>query len=137
MSGELDLGRLQRHMDPEIQPGTFVYCSFPDFKIPHGLTPTFTFAEAEGLTAIVERSQAQRLNLPFAFVSRQITLTVHSALEAVGFLASLTGQLAAANIPCNVISAFHHDHLFVPEAEAEAAMALLESLRSHWSGVTP
>ena len=43
-----------------------------------------------------------------------ITLDVHSSLESVGFLAAVSARLAAAGIPCNAVSAFHHDHLFVP-----------------------
>ena len=54
MSGERDLDTLQRHMAPTLHPETFVYCSFPDFRLPPGLEPICTFREAEGLTAIVE-----------------------------------------------------------------------------------
>ena len=57
-----------------------------------------------------------------------ITLTVHSALDAVGFLAAVTARLAAAGIGANPVSAFFHDHLFVPAARADEALALLRSL---------
>ena len=130
MGGELNLAKLQDRMAPELHPDTFVYCSLADFTLPPGITPTCTFAEAEGLTVIVERSQAQRFGLLFEFEARLITLTIHSSLEAVGFLAKLAAKLAQANISCNVVSAYHHDHLFVPREEATAAMALLASLAS-------
>jgi hypothetical protein len=54
-----------------------------------------------------------------------ITLEVNSSLEAVGFLAAITGRLAEAGIPVNPVSGFHHDHLFMPEGRAEEAMAIL------------
>ena len=61
MSGERDLDKLQRHLAPTLHPATFVYCNFPDFRLPPGLEPICTFREAEGLTAIVEEAAADRL----------------------------------------------------------------------------
>ncbi len=55
-------------------------------------------------------------------------MTVHSSLEAVGFLAALTTRLAAAGISVNPVSAFYHDHLFVPENRAEEAVRLLVNM---------
>lgn len=54
-----------------------------------------------------------------------ITLTVHSSLEAVGFLAVITRHLAQHSISVNAVSAYHHDHLFVPVHRADEAMRLL------------
>jgi hypothetical protein len=50
-------------------------------------------------------------------------LTVHSSLEAVGFLAAITARLAETGISVNVVSAFYHDHLFVPHDRADEALA--------------
>jgi uncharacterized protein len=47
---------------------------------------------------------------------RQITLDVHSALDGVGLTAAVAVALAAEGIPCNMIAAHHHDHVFVPPA---------------------
>jgi uncharacterized protein len=57
-----------------------------------------------------------------------ITLRIHSSLEAVGFLARIAAELARLGISVNVVSAFHHDHLFVPAGRAEEAMAALRAL---------
>jgi len=57
-----------------------------------------------------------------------ITLTVHSSLEAVGFLAAITGRLAEAGISVNAVSAYYHDHLFVAEHRADEALRLLQSM---------
>jgi hypothetical protein len=54
-----------------------------------------------------------------------VTLTVHSALDAVGFLAAITTRLAAAGISVNAVSAFFHDHLFVPVGRAEETVEIL------------
>jgi uncharacterized protein len=133
MTGELDLDRLHGQMAPHLRPETFVYCSFADFRLPAGISPICTFRECEGLTAIVERAQADQAGVPHVFEARLITLTVHSSLEAVGFLASIATHLAKAGIPCNAVAAYHHDHLFVPKALAEVAMSLLVSLSGRGS----
>jgi hypothetical protein len=134
MSGERDLDTLRREMAPQLHPETFVYCSFPDFRIPPGLEPICTFREAEGVTAIVEKAQADVSAVPYVFESHLITLTVHSALDAVGFIATLAGRLADADIPCNVVAGYHHDHLFVPVADADRAMAALAALQHTRAG---
>lgn len=58
----------------------------------------------------------------------QITLAVDSSLEAVGLTAAVAKALGDAGIPCNVVAAMHHDHLFVPWAQRDAAMAALQTL---------
>jgi hypothetical protein len=128
MSGESDHRQLTKMMAPQLLHETYVYCTFPDFQVPDGLAPLCTFREAEGLTAIVERSQAKRAQAPFIFESRLITLTVHSSLDAIGFLATISSCLAQAGIPCNAVAAYHHDHLFIPVGRAQEAFALLQAL---------
>jgi hypothetical protein len=57
-----------------------------------------------------------------------ITLNVHSALDAVGFLSAVMQALTAAGISSNAVSAFYHDHLFVPLNRAEEALQVLREL---------
>jgi len=126
MEGEHDLTRLRRTMAPRLDDRTFVYCCFADFALPVGLTALCTVREDEGLTAIVDKRDADHRALPYVYESRMITLTLHSSLEAVGFLALVTARLAAAGIACNAIAGYHHDHLLVPATRAaEAVDALL------------
>ncbi len=130
MSGVVDLGDLCRQMTPRLADGVYVYCTFSDFRLPGGLEPICTFREAEGLTAIVGRREAEAASLPYVFPCRLITLAVHSSLDAVGFLARITDRLARAGIACNAVAAFHHDHLFVPEERAEETLQILRNLAS-------
>ena len=130
MSGERNLDTLRLEMAPQMHSETFVYCNFPDFEMPPGMSPICTFREAEGLSVIVEKGQAQHRAVEYVFEARLITLTVHSSLEAVGFLAALAGSLAQASIPCNAVAGYHHDHLFVPTARAGEALALLSAMAS-------
>lgn len=129
MTGERDLGALLRHMKPELRPGIFVFCTIPpDERIPAAVNPLLTFREQEGTTLVIAREEAEAAGLSSAFASRLITLTVHSALDAVGFLAAITAHLADAGISVNAVSAFHHDHLFVPVDRADEAMTLLQGM---------
>jgi hypothetical protein len=129
MSLERNLAVLLRSMQPLLQEGVFVFCTLPPGQsAPTGLDPMLTFREAEGLTLILTREQAAAAGLAGAFPSRMITLGVHSALEAVGFLAAVTSWLAREGIGVNPVAAFHHDHLFVPADRAEEAMQALRDL---------
>lgn len=129
MTGERDRDALLRQMEPELRPGIFVFCTIPTSEsIPAAVDPLLTFREPEGMTLVIPREKAEATGLPFAFTSRLITLTVHSALEAVGFLAAITARLAEAGIAVNAVSAFHHDHLFVAVDRADEAMVLLQEL---------
>jgi hypothetical protein len=129
MPAERDLTALLTHMNPELQPGIFVFCTIaPNEPIPAGLNPLLTFREQEGTTLVIPREEAEAAGMASAFPSRLITLTVHSALDAVGFLAAITARLAAAGISVNAVSAFHHDHLFVPSNRADETMAVLREI---------
>lgn len=86
-----------------------------------------TFREDEGVTAIVPESVARELGEEGPAMAR-ITLTVHSSLEGVGLTAAVAGALAEAGIACNMVAAFHHDHLFVPADCGEEALAILRGL---------
>ncbi len=88
-----------------------------------------TFKENEGITLIIERDKASVVQKKNQDTWAMITLQVHSDLNAVGFLAALTQKLAEAKIPVNAVSAFHHDHIFVPWARRHEAMKILRSFR--------
>ena len=133
MPGEKELQRLLAIMKPELQVGEFVFCTVsPEVFNQLDIQPVGWFREAEGITLIVDRTTAEQAGLFYTFVSRMITLTVHSSLDAVGFLAVITRTLAEAGISVNPVSAYYHDHLFVPVEKAEQAMRLLAMLaQSH------
>lgn len=57
-----------------------------------------------------------------------ITLSVHSSLLAVGFIAEIARVLGKEGVSCNVVAGFYHDHVFVPAGDAERAMCALERL---------
>lgn len=128
MKGETDLPTLLRLAAPRLAAGEYVFVTVPDEAAAQGLAPLGTFVEAEGITAICARERAIAAGLPFEGTFRQITLTIHSSLHAVGFLAVVTTRLATAGISCNAIAAFYHDHLFVPAVDADRALQVLSNL---------
>jgi len=129
MTGERDLQALLKGMTPEMQDGVFVFCTIADATdLPAAIKPRLVFRERQATTIVVRQEEADILGLPHQFPSRLITLSIHSSLEAVGFLAAVTARLAEAGISVNAVSAFYHDHLFVPEHRADEALALLHGM---------
>ncbi len=129
MTGETNLQRLLASMTPQLLPRIYVFATVaPGVAMPDGLDPVMQFREREGLTLIVTEDEAKSAGLAGTFRCRMITLDIHSSLEAVGFLAAITARLAAAGMGVNPVSAFYHDHLFVPAERAEEAMKLLREL---------
>jgi hypothetical protein len=126
--GEHDLLKMLRNCDPTLHDEEFVYVTVADHDVPSELTPIATFREREGLTMIVTREEAKRCGYEATFPCRMITLNVHSALDAVGFLAAVMKALSDRGISTNTVSAYYHDHLFVPSERAEEALAALRRL---------
>lgn len=127
--GEQNLERLLAEMRPELDPARYAYCRLREGMQPDRVTARGIFYEQEGVTLIVEHDEAVRAGLTPDFLCRRIELTIHSDLNAVGFIARISRELAAAAIPCNTVAATWHDHLFVPEPLAERAMAVLTALQ--------
>lgn len=127
MTGEKDLRTLLATMHPVRRDGEFVYVLWPHGKpLAGGIAAAVR--EAEGLTVVMPRADADGLGLSYDFVAAWITLEVHSSLEAVGLTAAVSAALTEAKISCNVLAGFHHDHLLVPVADAERALEVLHEL---------
>ena len=130
LGGERELDRLLASMNPALDPARYVFCRRPDALLPPGVNALCMFRESEGVTFILEAAIADRLNFVADYAARRIVLTIHSDLGAVGFLARVSTALAEAGIPSNAVSAAYHDHLFVPEEEAERGLAVLRRLQA-------
>ena len=116
-------------MEPVLDERDFVFCSFPtlDWDQMRELNPIGIFHEKEGVTFILDTKNAVDKKIDYLSVYRLITLNVHSSLDAVGLTAAFSAKLAEKNISANVVAAYYHDHIFVPEEKAEHALeAILE-----------
>ena len=129
MSGLTDLGALLARMDPRLAGAEVVFVTFPGagYGDHAGLAPVAAVQEGEGLTLVVPRDRADAAGLSYDGAFRQITLGVHSGLDAVGLTAAVSARLAEAGISANVVAGFYHDHVFVPASRAGDALRALAS----------
>lgn len=128
MTGGHDLKHLLAQMAPVLDAQTYVFVTLPDRAVPAGLEPRMLMQEGEGTTIVIASSAADAAGLSGEFPCRMITLNVHSALAAVGFLAKVTTRLAGLGMGVNPVAGFFHDHLFVPQGRADDAMTALREM---------
>ncbi|TCL65165.1 ACT domain-containing protein [Rhizobium sp. BK251] len=130
MTGITDLSVLLASMEPSLVEGEFVYCTVPAGSLDQylQLQPIGIFHEVEGVTLILPIEAAGNAGLGAGIAMRCITLNVHSSLEAVGLTAAVSAALTKEGISANVVAGYYHDHIFVPTADAERAVAALRSL---------
>ncbi|MDF4220212.1 ACT domain-containing protein [Maribacter sp. M208] len=125
MTGERDLKILLRTLKPSLNDGNYVFISLKDIQNISREDILFEFKEREGTTVILEKNKADELSLTYQFIASWITLTVHSALDAVGLTAAVSTALTKYDISCNVVAAYYHDHIFVAKKDTEKAMDIL------------
>src|SRR5687768_522502 len=124
-----DLPTLLRSLAPVLRDDEWVFCWLPaDATRAHADVALASVREDGGVSLVLPRAHARAHGLPDAPAFRCLTLTVHSSLEAVGLTAAVATALAARGIAANVVAGARHDHLFVPAARAEGALALLRAL---------
>jgi len=114
-------------MTPELRPGRFIFCALNEKPLSTAMRDAAIclFREVEGVSVLLSAELAEAEGLPVDMPMSQITLQVYSSLAGVGLTAAVSAALGAANIPCNMIAAALHDHVFVPEDRAAEAMAVL------------
>ena len=119
-------------MTPVLKQESFVFCSTSDAALAEQARSAALswFREDEGTAMILEVEVAASLGFDITMPMRRIVLEVFSALDGVGLTAAVSTALAGENIPCNMVSAYHHDNVFVPVAMANRAMQVLRSLQA-------
>lgn len=132
MNAEVRLGKLLQNIDPQLEGEVYAFVALPEARLQSLCADCLCiFREREGLSAILPRALAKREGLledDAAGGYCQITLQVHSSLEAVGLTAVVSRELAAEGISANVVAALHHDHVFVPERDAQRALQILRGI---------
>ena len=115
LSGETDLAALIAGMEPQLHPLRYSFGTGP-------ATPPDAFAiihEDEATTIVAPAHDGEWA---------RISLTVHSALSAVGLSAAIAAALAECGISANIIAGYHHDHIFVQWHRRHEAMTALHIL---------
>lgn len=128
MAGETDLAKMLATLDVDRRPGRFAFVSgdHPGLRS----VAVAMIEENEGTTLVVPVASAREAGLAVEFEAAWLTLTVFSALEAVGLTAAFSAALGEVDIPCNVLAGYHHDHLLVPVDRVDDAVEALLALRS-------
>ena len=129
MAGETDLGAILRTLTVERREGTYVYATVPAGRSLPDVPLSAMVAEVEGTTIVVDRDVAVGAGVDFEYEAAWLTVTAHTSLEAVGLTASISTAFAMRDLPCNIIAGYHHDHLLVPLARVEDAVAAIELVR--------
>src|SRR3954465_13925509 len=125
-----NLDELLCSINPRLRTGVYVFVTLPLEADKSRLEPIATFVEDEGLSIIVEESQAKDIGSRILFRAAWITLTVASDLNAIGLTAAVANALARKGISCNIVAGANHDHLFVPVESASQAMDALSELQA-------
>ncbi len=125
---EKDLDVLLKKMHPFLNKGEFVFFYSPKIKKEILNDAILLFKETEGTTVILPKTIADNLNIEYTSIFSWITLLVNSSLNAIGFTAKFSSELARHNINCNVIAGYHHDHIFVNKTNSERAIEILKQL---------
>src|SRR5688572_24070920 len=101
--GELSLSKLLATLTAVQHEPTYVFTTLPaSTKELHDLSDVrHLFKETEGITLVLPLETAVARGYDHSFESKMITLNVHSSLEAVGFMATVSTRLAAKGIPTN------------------------------------
>lgn len=126
MTGLANLEVLLRSMRPQFRAGEFVFVAADG--LPPNVITEASVREAEGMSAVIARADADRLGIHYDFVASWITLTVLSPLDSVGLTAAVAMELAEHDISCNVVAGLRHDHLLVPYDRADDALSALRRL---------
>lgn len=117
------------NVNPFLHPEETVFCFVSDFHSIPFAQILFYFKEEEGHTIVLSKKTADDLKLEYTYIAAWITLRIHTELSMVGLTAQFSTALANAGISCNVVAAFHHDHLFVDYNDRDKAMEVLNSLQ--------
>lgn len=130
MTGKTNLSELITNMSPVVHPEEYVFVSLKNPDIISRDDRICEFREKEGTSLIIKKQKADELNITYQYICSWITLEVNSSLQAVGFTAAFSSELAKHNLSCNVIAGYHHDHIFVETKNAQKAMTILTELSS-------
>ncbi|MBE1300103.1 MAG: ACT domain-containing protein [Alteromonadaceae bacterium] len=130
MTGITDLAILLAEMTPSLDEERYVFLSLEEqsLTLPTIKMSFATIKESEGWTLIVPVDSATQSDSAEPALFQRIELKVNSSLEAVGLTAAVATTLAKENISANVVAAYFHDHIFVPEQDALTALKCLQRL---------
>jgi hypothetical protein len=131
---------LLRHAKVEVAPSTFYLVGLrhedwarllenPELS-PRGSAPFMLLRDAHEVTLLLDETdwRTMRHAVRDARVEsdfRLLTFDIELDWQTVGFLARVTGLLAAAGVSCGALSAYSRDHLLIKQDELGNALRVL------------
>ena len=118
-------------MKPILKEGAYFFCSTNDAIVTAALLrrSLAVFREDEGVALVLTEDDARQHGFDLSMPMCRIILEVFSALDGVGLTAGVATALADHGIPCNMIAAYHHDNVFVPEPMGLRAISILADVQ--------
>ena len=113
---------------PILHPEVYVFCIVQNTDQIPIKDIIMAFKEQEGITLILKKVTADLFRLDYTYEAAWITLSIQTSLHMIGLTALFSAALTQANISCNVVAAYHHDHIFVDIKDADEAMQILSNL---------
>ena len=123
---------LIKNMQPQLHEGAYVFCTVQQLSSEIIQNCIMIFKEEEAFTVILDKQYADKRAINYQYVAAWITLKVYSSLEATGFTTAFSRALSDERISCNVVAAYHHDHIFVAFKDGERAMKTLKNLSNQF-----
>jgi hypothetical protein len=113
--------------------GQYLFCTIsPERRRSLSVKPLLEFHEAEGVTLVLRKEDADKEAIDGQFLSRMIRLNISPTTGAVGLLAAVATRLAAHGVSIQPVAAFHHSYVFVPTTRADECVTLLQTLASEY-----
>jgi len=125
-----DLGQNKagQFLMPSVSDAPFVFVTTKE-KTSLSNQAILLFKEEKGTTMILPQQEAVKQGYNYDEIWAHISLGLESDLGMVGLTAKFSTALALENIPCNVVAAYYHDHIFVPYEMKNHATRILTSLK--------
>jgi len=132
-----DLEHALAAMSWRFEPGRFVLLGFqgpptpadlealePPAQLVREAGETTLLLSAGRLSEVLARHPASRVQEGLLWIRFEAAM----GWEVVGFLARVTGALAAAGVPLGAVCGYSRDHLFVAEAHEDTVRRVLDEL---------
>lgn len=118
-------------MKPILKEGVYFFCTTNDAAVAAALLhrSLAVFQKDKGIALVLTGDEARQHGFDLSMPMSRIVLEVFSALDGVGLTADVATALADDGIPCNMIAAYHHDNVFVPEHMGHRALDILENVQ--------